>query len=96
MAIVRSIKVLKQVFFTSTDEVNYGSICFGIDEITDTFEDGTVKVYNRYLKQDSRRFTDHGRAYFSYDNEAKWKAAMKRVARIAEANDLSEAKEYNY
>lgn len=90
MSITRSTRTVSQKFFESKDEFNYGSICFTVTEVTDEHADGTVKVYNRYTKNDGRRFTDQGRAYFSYDNEAKMKAAIKRVARTAAENSLEE------
>ena len=101
MRTVRTSKVLKQVFFKSTDEHNNGSVCFTVEEVTNrqAQHDGTesVQVYNEYYRNDSRRFTAISRSYFLYDTEAKWNAAMKRVARSAESNYLNSTPEvYRY
>ena len=101
MSTVRTSKVLKQVFFNSTDEHNTGSISFTVEEVTDrqAQHDGTetVQVYNKYYRNDSRRYTAIARSYFLYDTEAKFNAAMKRVARTAESNYLNSTPEvYEY
>ena len=93
MGITRRTRTVSQKFFTSTEGTygNYGSICFSITEVTDTNnEDGTVKVYNSYSKEDGRCFTDVGRRYFIYDDVKKFNAANKRVARTAAENNLVE------
>lgn len=95
MKTIRTSKVLNQVFFKSICEHDRGSICFTVEEVKDRQEqyDGTetVRIYNKYYKNDSRRFTATSRSYFLYDNEAKWNAAIKRVARSAESNNLEAA-----
>lgn len=94
--ITRTTKTLEMNIFESTEDMygNTGAIVFTVTEVTDvhTQLDGTqvTKVYNRYTKNDGRRFTDHGRAYFTYDNESKFKAAIARTRRGAAANNLGQ------
>lgn len=100
MRTIRTTKTIKQVFFTSTCELNHGSICFTIDRVIDKQEqvDGTftTREWNRCTKSDSRRFTDAGRSYFLYENEVKFEKAIKRYSRKLEEMSLSEGEVFNY
>jgi len=93
MRTIRTSKTLKQVFFNSTDKYDTGSICFTIEECTDKQEqyDGrwSVRTYNRYYKEDGRIYTDTSRRFFLYDDEKKFNAAIRRVARAAESSNIN-------
>lgn len=89
LTITRSSKMKKQYFFKSLCELNYGSICFEIFEVTDEYSNGDIKIYDHFSRNDGRYYTDIGRRYFRYDNKKKFDQAIKRTIKKAEAQSIN-------
>ena len=65
----------------STKRVEYksGTVSFTTFACKDTFEDGSVKEYIKYTKEDGREYTDRGRAFHIYKSKAAYTSGYYRA-----------------
>ena len=71
-------------------EFNTGVVTMEEVERTDTFQDGSVKVYSVYMKEDDRIHTKLGHIYAEYKTKASFNASIRRLQKQAD----SEYKKY--
>lgn len=69
----------------SRDRVEFktGSVVFIESFHTDTFEDGTVREYSQFLREDNRIYTKMGNIHATYTDKRCYENAIKRYKRQA-------------